>query len=520
MRAHGSVLSIVIVVVALGSAGCTSARLRQQAALELQKADALAAIGCHGCLTDALAVYERIKPGAPALRTTVDRRIVRTSLLLAMRTKELGLPSGAHLDRARRLLAQAPAGDAMTARVDLVDLLPADPGSPPPETADDQRRALTSNRDRLIARLTRPRGPSDDAELDAYIDLALGCGWRHLLQKDFSPAAAAGSIPRTPLLQYRLDACTPAVTPFESLLAAQPRFAEAHLWAARAAVSGMRVTSAAERARAVTHYVKARDAFPDSPAIVMELANTVAIASYREALPLYERVLQLVPGHQEAMYRAGLCLSYLRRHQQAVATFTDLMGRGRWRIGDSLYWRAWNRHQLRELEAAWADVEEAKQTLYSTEVYTLAGIIAYDRQQLDVARPNLEKGVELSARNCGAAWYLGLVHAAQERWPLAGATFVAASGCYRRDADDSRRTLAGAQAATTLSEQAKAEQIAAAQAAIDESVRQEGLAAYNAAFGFVRANQAADARPWLDLALKHDEVKARAEELLEFVNRR
>ena len=54
---------------------------------------------------------------------------------------------------------------------------------------------------------------------------------------------------------------------------------------------------------------------------------------------------------------------------------------------------------------------------------------------------------------------------------------------------------------------------------IDESLRQEALSAYNAAFGFVRAQDIDRARPLLELARQHQDLKARADELLAYVNR-
>jgi hypothetical protein len=100
-----------------------------------------------------------------------------------------------------------------------------------------------------------------------------------------------------------------------------------------------------------------------------------------------------------------------------------------------------------------------------------------------------------------------------------GEAFEKAAACYRADAEDGRADLAQARASDAAPE-VKAEQMASAQATIDQSVRQEATSAYNAAFGFVRSNEAGRARPWLELARAHADMKARAEELLAFVDRR
>jgi tetratricopeptide (TPR) repeat protein len=396
------------------------------------------------------------------------------------------------------------------------------------EQQDGERSRLSAVRARIDARLSRPRRPSDDQELDAYLDLTLVCTARGQLPKGVTIDALVPDGPARPLLEYRLGACgLDKETHLDAALAAEPRFLEAFLIAARYRLVAARGGSAGRAGprpswpEARDAFTKALAAFPDSPAIAMELANALRQRSVSGALALYERVIARVPDHHDAWLGKGMCQSYLGRHTDAVATFTHLIGMGRWLVGESHYWRAWNRHQLKELDAAWADVETAKQTLYNADLYTLAGVIAYDRQQLEVARPHLEKGLELQPRNCTAAWYLGLVHAAQERWPEAGDTFTTASSCYRLDADDGRRQLTEAEAleATEEGAEARASQIAAARAAIDESTRQEALSAYNAAYGFVRAQQIERARPLLAAARQHADVKVRADELIAYVDR-
>ena len=163
--------------------------------------------------------------------------------------------------------------------------------------------------------------------------------------------------------------------------------------------------------------------------------------------------------------------------------------------------------------------ERAKRLLYSTNVYGLAGIIAYDRKDLDVARTNLEKALEISS--------------AQLRRRLVSRPHPRRRGalaCVRRSLREgrtsaiaptrtSRETTSPAPRRSSQPNETRAEQIATARATIDESLRQEALSAYNAAFGFVRAQEVDRARPLLELARQHQDLKARADELLAYVNR-
>jgi len=156
----------------------------------------------------------------------------------------------------------------------------------------------------------------------------------------------------------------------------------------------------------------------------------ISVSSPRDALPLYERVTRAQPRHNEAWLGQGICLTYLERPREAIDALSHVVDLGRWSVGDALYWRAWNRHAIGELEPAWTDIEQARTTLYNTNVYGLAGRIAFDRQALDTARPLLEKAVELSDGNCNAAWFLGLLHSTQERWLAGGAAFEAAETSF------------------------------------------------------------------------------------------
>ena len=161
---------------------------------------------------------------------------------------------------------------------------------------------------------------------------------------------------------------------------------------------------------------------------------------------------------------------------------------------------------------------EARTTLYNTDVYGLAGRIAFERKALDTARPLLEKARELSDANCAAAWFLGLLHSTEERWLAGGAAFEAAEACYRADIARTRmeRQLAAADA---VDDAARAEHEAQTDATIRTAERQAALSAYNAAFNLVRGGEPARSRPLLDRAVQHPEVSDRARELRAFVDR-
>ena len=365
--------------------------------------------------------------------------------------------------------------------------------------------------------------------LDVYLNVSLACSASFPVSSR-DPETLAAPAAAHPIVQWRLATCGRShEDALRAFAEAHPRYVEADYWRGRyrttmaaSTIAGRTamafVSDPAARREARERMRAALTAIPGSLAIAFDLAGITSVTSPRDALPLYERVTKTQPRHNEAWLGQGICLTYLERPREAIDALSHVVELGRWSVGDALYWRAWNRHAIGELEAAWADIEQARTTLYNTNVYGLAGRIAFDRKALDTARPLLEKAVELSDANCAAAWFLGLLHSTEERWLAGGTAFEAAEACYRADitrAQSEGRIAAG----DAVDEAARAEQQAQTEAAIRTAERQAALSAYNAAFNLVRGGEPARSRPLLDRAVQHPEVSDRARELRAFVDR-
>lgn len=511
-----------MLVLGLAAAGCAGKRLRTEVDAAVARADRQAAAGCHRCLAAALGIYEGLAPRDPAQRTLVNERLFRTSLLLALRERELGLPSATHFDRARELAPRL-ADPAMAAeRLEFAALVPRDPTTLPRDAFERQVKGFFAPIDRVDARAARPL--RTDAELDTYIDVSLAC--HRGAAPGLGIAKLADRAPDSAGVRYLAAVCTGNLDGLRAALSREPRFVEVRFYLGRHLAGiprpGSRPTTGVPdrptTREGLADLSAAFAAFPDSLSMPMDLATVYLGREYREAHRLFASVTARVPTHHDAWFGDGLALSYLGRHDEAIAAFTRVLELGRFHVGDALYWRAWNRHQRKDLDQAWADVEESKKTLYNTNVFALAGFIAYDRKELDVARPNLEKALELEALNCAAAWYLGLVHTDQTRWPDAASAFEGAAACYRKDIEVARSQKAAAEASDWPAE-TKAAQIAEAEATMREAARQEATAAYNAAYAHINGGERPKARALLERAQKHDEMKARAAELLGFLDR-
>jgi tetratricopeptide (TPR) repeat protein len=393
-------------------------------------------------------------------------------------------------------------------------VLPATASGLPRDVAEAERLRLNSARADLERRLAGAAAMTDP--LDVYLNVSLACADPSLPRLP-DPAALAAPAAAHPIVQWRLATCGRShEDALRAFAAAHPRYVEADYFLGRYRTAFVGMPAARREAR--DRLRAAHTAIPESLAIVNDLAGVTRVTSPRDALPLYERITRLQPRHHEAWLGQGICLTYLERPREAIDALSHVVDLGRWVVGDALYWRAWNRHALGELDAAWADAERARTTLYNDNIYALSGRIAYDRQALDTARPLLEKAREMNPANCGAAWFLGLVHSAQERWLAGGETFEAAERCYRGEIDQARADARTA-AATEVEEAVRVERQAQADASIRTAERQAALAAYNSAFNYVRGGEPARSRPLLDRAVQHAEVSDRARELRAFVDR-
>src|SRR4029453_8561736 len=92
-------------------------------------------------------------------------------------------------------------------------------------------------------------------------------------------------------------------------------------------------------------------------------------------------------------------------------------------------WRAFTEMQLARNDDAWTDVELAGKLLINAEVPKLAGLIAYRRKQIDVARAKFEESRQRNPNDCETGFYLGVVLAEQSVWDRTADVLVETGRC-------------------------------------------------------------------------------------------
>jgi tetratricopeptide (TPR) repeat protein len=213
-----------------------------------------------------------------------------------------------------------------------------------------------------------------------------------------------------------------------------------------------------------------------------------------------------------------VCLSVLDRHDEAIAAATVLIDAGADNRAEAYYWRAWNHRRLEDLPAARNDIERAKRLAASIDIYTLAGIIAYEQDRLDAAVTDLQAARAMSApRSCTAAWYLGLVHMRRELWPNGAGAFESAMTCFETSLARHEAGRAALEANTIMDPAFKARQIAVSDVAIADARRQMYAAAMNAAKNFALAGDRARAAQLGERASADPDLAPEVEVLHEYL---
>lgn len=489
--------------------GCAARGPSPASLAELSRADRLVRDGCHRCLVDALAIYQRLITPSARLAGVAERAF-ETALLIALREKELGIPAAPALARARQLAhGVAPSsrvsGLSPDALLELAVLAQGETSGLEPEAA---RRPPDA-----AARVKTWR-PALDAEKTAslartYLSLMLDCEDRATRERLLTENVVA-HLGDVPLFRFRLALCPlQQRAMLDGLRPVDARWLDAAFLEGRFAM-----LSLTPRLRtALAHFTDAHNAFPGSPAILLALAHTQrAMVRLEAALANYSRVIEMVPRHRDARLGRIISLTHLERREDAIAGATELLDLGTWLIPDAYYWRAFNRYHRQQFDTAWADIEQASSLHANTSVYTLAGLIAYSRRELDIAKDRFERALQMDGGNCYATWYLAVVHVDRNEWPIAAPVFSRSMGCFVKAAAVAREELAQLERSDQEPED-KARQGADIQKNITEFTLKAAQSSYNAAQGFGRAGKRGEALAHLHLAHDHPELREKAEAL-------
>ena len=518
----------VVLVGLVGVAGC--ARPKPPASKpapnlqpRLDAANALVRVGCFDCLTAALTEYDALRTftgASPAIVDSATTGAIRAALLLELRERELGTTNDQYLAKARAYMTgRDDLSTAFASAFDAIDLVSW--------RVTDEREAGSPTQFAVIRRLNENRdswkqlyrGKASDDEFWGYIWLTFACAAGET--RNLTPSELEAPLPANrdaPLLAYKAAQCpgTRGIPDRQSAVDArrladfqktEPRFAEIDYYIGVGAMFRGELEEAdALLRRALRWHQK-------WPAVTLMLASLAMTAEdFELALGYYDVTLELLPGYPQAMLGRVKTLSFTGKSEEAIKTVDQIL-EGRWNRGEAYYWRAWNNMQLTRNDQAWIDVEAAWKLYINAGVAKLAGMIAYRREQLDVARAKFEEGHRMDATDCELGFYLGLVNAEQRRWPPTADVFVETASCLQNAQKRMTEEMGQIQNSKASAER-KARQIARREKLIRDADRMIATSWFNTAVACFNLSRKDDARQYAEKVSSDEQFGERAREIL------
>jgi tetratricopeptide (TPR) repeat protein len=471
-------------------------------------ADAQFRKGCLDCLTRAFEMYDGLRQ-YPAVATDATVGAIRAAALITLRERGLGMMDSGHLERALSLAqSDVDLEAAFSTPLAIVGATAARRGrvvTASPEVDAARRQFLLQNRIRWTEFL---RANADADPLMATLWVSFSCANSLTAEgRTRQGLLAPLHVQReSTLVEFEVSTCaTLDGTALETLASDEPDFHEIDYWLGFRELSGQRL----DEAQALL--AKSYEWHPAWPAASVALAGLYMTSEELvPALDYYERTLAMLPGFVDAMVGRVRALSYLGRYQEAIAAANELVPTT---PADGYYWRAWNRNQLDEIDVAWADIVEAERVWSNSEVAKLAGVIAYRRHELEVARGKFETAARLNPSDCDAHFYLGGVQAELKGWRASANAYTEATACLADLRVSLVRDLATI-AASTASEERKARQTASRQQKIELADRMTRQARFNLAVSYFNLGEASDARHYAEMVLDDEVFGERARTIL------
>jgi tetratricopeptide (TPR) repeat protein len=479
-------------------------------AVRMVAAEAEFRAGCLDCLERALAENLTLRSDE-TVGPAATESAARAALLIAVRENELGLLDSGRLQLARDLVPSP--SEALSVLVEAADALSSKPrGTSRSPSTDAENRASVAISRNQRRWLTAIRQLMPDDLVADYVWLGLACGPYGFDVPDRSDRRLiVGSALDVPLLRFKsASSCAIERPDLLALAEADPRFVETEYLLGTSAF-GTQLMAGVDEAEA--RFQAAYAWRSNWPSLTMAIANLALTAeNFDRAAEFYGKTLALVPDHPEALLSSMRAFTYAGRHTDAILSADRLLAINR-NPGDARYWRALNEEQMDQHDAAWDDIERAADAMVSPDVPKLAGIIAINRRQLDVARQRLELSLSARPTDCETAFYLQAVLTQQAQWSESSRIAANAAGCFDADLARLSTEIDSLQTSEMRADQ-RDRQIAKRQQQIRSGTRMRAASWYDAAAANYNLSRKEAARQFAEKLLDDEQYGDRARDLI------
>lgn len=480
--------------------------------IKVTAADTLRQKGCYVGFKQAIQVYQELY-AQPEYRKQIAPRLVTTALLLAVREKELGIANKTYMDTALRVIKENPFLNGLSPYAEIAGLYWVQGKGVMRDI--DERFSWDETEEKLkkmdLDLLVRAKGD----EFSAYMYAVMKCYFAptygvSLFDKKDELERLAEIYPYSLLLKYKRAICTEEKPDLlKEILAAEPLFFEVnyHL--------GNEALRRGALLEAESYYLAAFEGISESPQIALSLAGIYfATEELERSLEFYEKTLAIAPEYRDALLGKGICLSYLGRPEEAITVLEKNISLGYWLLGESYYWLAWNKHEMKFFVDAAEDIEQAKGRLpTSSEVFTLSGEIASERGEIDKAEKDFKEALEYNRSNSTALFNLGSLYGKKEEWQSSGVYFEKAAFAFENEERSLEDKVTQIEK-STLSAERKERLLRKKKYQLEKILLSKSSAFYNAAASYLNDGQRNKALEMAGRAAEHPSMKAKADELV------
>jgi tetratricopeptide (TPR) repeat protein len=479
--------------------------------LQTTEADNLYSQGSYLSLKKAMSIYEsQIK--FPAFQSSTKTKLLKTALLLSLRENELIIVENRHLAKAIDLIESYPELSDFSPLAALV-LYTSSGGSFQLWGNSAGKYDLADSLDwinkNVVDMNANLKERAESEAFYAYYYLTLNDKFRYNLTEEKNFDRYQETFKDSPLIQYKLSIFPkPDRGRLEALIEKNPHFYESYIHLGNIALSeGKALTAEKKLLFALEH-------FPSSMTILKNLAQIYyLLEEFEESLEYNDKILFYLPGYRDALLGKAICLSYLGR-QESVAILNVLVELGMYLMGESHYWLAWNLNEMGQLDLAMENVNRAQTYLIGhSEVHLLAGIIAFERGDVDGSEDYFKQALWINQGECEALFYMGKIDSIRKDWGLSGIHFESAAICYRGLENALNEKIKEIEK-SSLSPARKDKHIARKKMQLRKVQVTKATAFYNAAAGYFNAGIPDKAKSLAQLAREHKSFQAQADELI------
>ena len=158
-------------------------------------------------------------------------------------------------------------------------------------------------------------------------------------------------------------------------------------------------------------------------------------------------------------------------------------------------------------------METAAKFVRNAGVPKLAGIVAYRRKQLEVARAKFEESYKIGRDDCETGFYLGVVHAELGTWPATAIVLTETSACLEKAERTNLKEIDEFRAADMPADR-KDRQIKKREQQIANGRRMMAQSWFNIAVASYNLGQKDEARQYAEKVAADDQFGERARDLL------